>query len=93
MAQNVGKPAHLATNTTLLVRTGLGQLMTVTINTKGLTGNTLKIYDGVDGTGVLIANIDTTAALGSFLYDVIVAAGIFAEMATGTAADVTIVFG
>jgi len=93
MAQTVGKAVRVATNTTLLVRSGLGQLISVTINKKGLTGNTLKVYDGLDATGTLLADIDTTTALGTFLYDTIVATGIFVDMATGTAADVTIVFG
>lgn len=65
-------------------------LSSVTINTKGATGNTLTIYDGVDAGGTVIAVIDTTSALGTFLYDLLAFTGLFAVLATGTAADITI---
>jgi len=65
-------------------------LSSVTINTKGATGNTLTIYDGVDATGAVIAVIDTTSALGTFLFDILALTGLFAVLASGTAADITI---
>ncbi|MGH2612819.1 MAG: hypothetical protein ACRDFB_07190, partial [Rhabdochlamydiaceae bacterium] len=63
------------------------------INTKGLSSNTLKLYDGINNTGTLIGTIDTTEAGDPPReYNVMVKLGIFAIMNTGTAADVTIVW-
>lgn len=73
------------------VVTGKGAtLHSVTINTKGATANTLKIYDGPSASNVLIANIDTTSLNGTWSYDIQVNTGIVCVLNTGTAADVTI---
>lgn len=82
---------HIAANTAgTLIRTGRGVFSEVTINTKGATGNLLTVYDGTSTGGTVIASIDTTVAVGSFLYDVRVEVGIYVVLASGTAADLTI---
>lgn len=83
---------NLAANASTIVKTGSSVLHTVTINKKGATGNTLTLYDGVDNTGVLLATIDTTANVGYLEYDIACKVGIFAVVATGTAADLTLSF-
>jgi hypothetical protein len=88
MTQAVGYPTRINTNSSILIQGRI--LMSVTVNTKGSGGNTLTIYDGTDATGVIRGVVDTTAALGTFLYDVLMTTGIFLVLATGTPADLTI---
>ena len=73
------------------IKSAVGVLHTVTINTKGATGNTLTLYDSLThGTGNVIATIDTTAQIQTLVFDVAFLVGLSASLATGTAADVTI---
>jgi len=81
--------SHLATNTTTLVKTGLGVLSSVVINKAGATGNIATIYDGVDAGGTVIAVVDTTSAR-SLVYNCAFTVGLTVVMATGTAADLTV---
>ena len=84
-------PFHISANTAgVQVRAGNGQLHTVTINTKGGSSNLLTLYDGTSTGGTVIAAIDTTSAVGTLKYDVQFLAGLFAVLATGTEADITI---
>ncbi len=95
MAQAIVTPLHLTANTAgTLVKTGLGQLSVVVINTLGGAGNVLTIYDDVNSAtaGNRIAVIDTSVALGSLVYDVVMSRGIFVVLAGGSAADLTIGF-
>ena len=80
-------PAGTATT---LVKTGPGMLHSVTINTKGASSNTLKIYDGVDANGTLLATIDTTVTWGPLPYDIGFQIGLTLVSATGTGADITV---
>lgn len=69
-------------------------LAAIVINTKGATANTLTIYDSLThGTGTTVAVIDTTAAVGALPYRADLEVGCSYSLATGTAADVTLVFG
>lgn len=81
---------HISTNTTTVVRVGRGTLFAVVINTRGTTANTATIYDNVVGSGTVIGVIDTTASVGTILYNVRVDVGITVVTATGGAADLTI---
>lgn len=80
--------AHLSANGTTIVKDRPGILSSVTINTAGAGSNTLQIEDA---DGAVIANIDTTAAVGTRIYE-IQFERLIAVMATGTAADVTIAY-
>lgn len=84
--------AYKATNASTLVKTGKGVLHSVVINTKGATANTLTLYDGIDNTGTVVAIIDTTLAQVVLTYDIAFATGLYATLATGTAANVTITY-
>lgn len=70
-----------------------GTLVSVTINKKGATGNTLTLYDD-SGTGTTkpIATIDTTIQPGTFSYFGDFKNGLAYALASGTAADITISF-
>ncbi len=84
---------RLAANTVgVAVLAAAGELHRVVINTKGATGNVLTLYDNASAaSGTIIAVIDTTDSTPR-QYDVHVANGIYAVLATGTAADITLTF-
>ena len=83
---------NLADNTETLITSIPSKLIRVVINKKGATSNVLSLYDGADVNGRIIATIDTTVSVGTFDFDVLCPKGLYAKMATGTAADVTIVY-
>ena len=91
MPQTLLQPFHIAANSAGdVIKTGRWQLGEVTINTKGATSNILTLYDGLTTGGTVIGIIDTTVAVGTFLYDVRFETGLFYVLACGTAADLTI---
>lgn len=87
---------HMASNTTVQVTDAPCTLRSVCVNTKGASSNILTLSEGilsagaVPATATTIAIIDTTANVGSIIFDVIVSNGIIAVLGTGTAADITI---
>ncbi|MGH9208640.1 MAG: hypothetical protein ACRD1G_19165 [Acidimicrobiales bacterium] len=84
-------PYHVAALTAgTALKTGSGVLHAVVINTRGATGNLLTLYDGASTAGSVLAVIDTTAAVGSLRFDAAFLVGLFAVLAVGTAADLTI---
>lgn len=84
---------NLTANSTTCLKKGQGKLGTININTIGATGNTLKIYDGLDNTGTLMGTIDTTiAAAPTRIYNAVFQKGLTIVLAAGTAADVTVAF-
>ena len=91
MAQALFNPTHLAANGGTTCKTGRGILTAIVINTKGSAGNTCTVYDNTAASGTVIAIIDTTAAIGTLLYDCFVTNGVHVVLATGGAADITVV--
>lgn len=83
---------RIAANGTTTLKSGAGQLCSITVNTKGATGNTITIYDNTAGSGTVLAVIDTTVQPGTFFYDVAFATGLTVVVANGTAADFTVSF-
>lgn len=83
---------HLSANgNSDAIKSGVGMLHAVTVNTKGATGNALTLYDSLThGSGATIAVIDTTAQVTTLLLDVAFLVGLSCSLATGTAADVTL---
>src|SRR5271166_1309981 len=83
---------HIAANgNTDAIKSGVGVLHSVSINTKGASSNTLTLYDSLThGTGNTIAVIDTTAQIQTILLDVALLTGLSVSLATGTAADITL---
>ena len=83
---------HSASNATTTIKSGAGVLKRVTVNTLGSASNTCTIYDNTAGSGTIIAVIDPTLARGIFEYDLVFNTGLTIVTATGTAADLTIVY-
>ena len=85
-------PTNITTNTTTIVKTGSGLLHSVTINTKGSSSNTIKLYDGLTAGGTLFATIDSTANVGFLLFNAQFSQGLTVVTGTGSAGDITINF-
>ena len=70
-------------------------LIAIVINTKGASANTAKIYNDVDGEETpekLIGTLDTTDRVGTIEYGLLMDEGINIRTATGTAADLTVIY-
>ena len=83
---------HSASNATTTIKSGAGVLKRVTVNTLGSASNTCTIYDNTAGSGTIIAVIDPTQAQRTFEYDLVFSTGLTIVTATGTAADLTVVY-
>ena len=85
---------RVSTNTsTNGIKSGAGILHRVCVNTKGASANTATLYDNTTATGTIIAVIDTTTAnVACMDYDLGFTTGLSVLTATGTAADLTIVY-
>jgi len=81
---------HITTSTTTLVHTGPCVFHAVVVNTKGTVASQLKVYDGIDASGTLLAIIDSLNLSGTFSFDIACVTGI-AVVTTG-APDVTIIY-
>lgn len=94
-------PVHINANGTTVIFTpqasnasSTATLETITVNTKGATGNTVSVYNDVSAVAAnLIAVLDTTANTQSFFYECLCDKGITIVMGTGTAADITVMWG
>ena len=85
--------AHLNSTGTTTIKSGAGILRRVVINTKGTGSNTLTIYDNTSGSGTVIAAIDTVNGVsGHFEYNVAFSTGLTVVDATGTSADITVIY-
>lgn len=87
---NQGK--NIAATGNLLCKTGAGTLIGVTVNTPAASA-VLKIYDGIDNTGTLLATISCSAANepATLWYGIGCKVGVFAVLSGGNA-DVTVLF-
>lgn len=85
--------ANINTNTTTILKLGAGTLRRIIINTNGATNNIATVYDNTAGSGTLIATINTTAAVGGvFEYNLDFSVGLTIVTATGTAANITVIY-
>jgi len=85
--------AHLNSTGTTTIKSGAGILRRVVINTKGTGSNTLTIYDNTSGSGTVIAAIDTANGVSChFEYNVAFSTGLTVVDATGTSADITVIY-
>jgi hypothetical protein len=83
---------NITTNATTVIRSDApARLDRVIINKAGASANTLKLYDGVDTTGLLLGTIDTTVVRG-LEFGLNLERGLTVVTATGTAGDVTVIF-
>lgn len=83
--------SHQATSATTVVKSGVGVLHSIVINTRG-TSSTATIYDNTAGSGTVIAIIDTTLSTTSFVYDLNFATGLTVVTAGATPADITVTY-
>ena len=85
--------AHLNSTGTTTIKSGAGILRRVVVNTRGGITNTLTIYDNTSGSGTVIAAIDTVNGVsGNFEYNVAFSTGLTVVNATGTSADITVIY-
>lgn len=80
--------AHIASNGTTTLNAADGFLIRVALNTAGATGNTLTLLDG----SAVISVIDTTTTRESIEIGVSYSTSLVAVLASGTPADLTVVF-
>lgn len=81
---------NYSTTGTKLVHSGAATLHLVNINALGTVASTVKVYDGVDALGTLLATIDSLNLAGPNQFDIACATGICLVI-TGTASpDVTV---
>ena len=79
-----------ANNAGVQIKTGLGVLQRLVINTAGLT-SAVEFYDGTDSTGNVIG-IFSTLAQGSIEIGAQFATGLFMAATGGTAANLTVIY-
>lgn len=85
--------AHLAGAGTTLLKTGAGVLNGVSVNTKGTVASAVKLYDGLDATGTLIASIDSLNLSGFFeMGPVAFTVGLCVVLTDSAGPDVTVSF-
>lgn len=89
---NTNSFSNINTNTTTTVKSGSGVLKRIVVNKVGASSNTCTIYDNTSGTGTIIGTIDPVHTQIVFEYDVVFNTGLTIVTATGTAADLTIVY-
>lgn len=83
---------NINTHTTTTVKSGSGVLKRIVVNMAGASSNTCTIYDNTSGTGTIIGTIYPVHTQIVFEYDVVFNTGLTIVTATGTAADLTIVY-
>ena len=85
--------SNLLANATTTLKSGSGILRSIVINNAGASANTCTVYDNTAGSGTVIATIDTVELNGRVLeYDVRFGTGLTIVLATGTAADITVMY-
>ena len=89
---NTNSFSNINTNTTTTVKSGAGVLKRIVVNKVGALSNTCTIYDNTTATGTIIGTIDLVHTQMVFEYDVVFNTGLTIVTATGTAADLTIVY-
>ena len=89
---NTNSFSNINTNTTSTVKSGAGVLKRIVVNKVGALLNTCTIYDNTTATGTIIGTIDPVHTQIVFEYDVVFNTGLTIVTATGTAADLTIVY-
>jgi hypothetical protein len=83
---------HVNANGTTVVNAGACLLQAVIINSKGVSSNTVTVYDNTAGSGTVVAVIDTTSQVVTLTFSAQMGTGLTIVMATGTAADITVVW-
>jgi hypothetical protein len=84
------KFSNITTATTTTVKSGSGVLERIVVNTAG-AGSTFVIYDNTAGSGTKIAS-GTSATQISLMYNVRFSTGLTIVTASGTPADITVIY-
>lgn len=79
---------NITTATTTLVKTGAGELRSITINTTA--AGTITIYDSLTATGTKIGTIKASEVEQTLTYDVAFSTGL--TIVTGAASDITVAY-
>lgn len=85
------KGINLAANTTTTLKLGPGALHRVTVNIPGSNNNTVTIYDNTAGSGTILASF-SNASVGTYEMGFDFMIGLTVVSATGTAANLTVVY-
>lgn len=89
----VYEKVNITSNTTTSPLTSSGVLHAVCINNAGASSNTASVYDDPDSADTVVAVIDTVELNGRCLvYDMALDNGLTIVTATGTAADLTVLY-
>lgn len=83
--------SHLNLNSTVTISTA-AYLYGVTINTKGGASNALTLFTSPVAPTAIAAVIDTTAQLGTLYYHTLVSNGLAFSLATGSPADISVLY-
>lgn len=85
---------NIASNATTTVKSGTGRLVALVFNKAGASSNTATLYDNTAGSGTKIATLDTTTVVAPVAvnYNLQFDTGLTVVTATGTAADITVVY-
>lgn len=82
--------SNLSTANTFVVKSGAGELHSITVNALGTVSSAVVVYDNTSATGTKIATINTLSVLGTLTFDVAFATGL-TIVSTGTVApDLTV---
>lgn len=84
--------SNISTLGTTTVKSGAGILRRIVINTKGSGSNILTVYDNTAGSGTIIATIDTSDKISNIEYGLSFSVGLTIVNATGTSANVTVIY-
>lgn len=83
---------NITTATTTVVKSGVGTVKGVLINSKGTVASVITIYDNTSATGTKIGTIDSLTLSGFFDLGVVFSTGL-TIVTTGTVApDITIIY-
>lgn len=82
--------SHISTATTTTVKSGAGNLHSISVNTKGTVASTITVFDNTAGSGTVIGVIDSLNLSGAFVLDVAFTTGL-TIVTTGTVSpDITV---
>lgn len=86
MAYNSFNYNNISTATTTTVKSGVGVLHAITINTTA--AGAITVYDNTAGSGTKIATFPSSAVVGTYLFDVAFTTGL--TIVTAAASNITV---
>jgi len=88
MAYNPYGYKNIATATTTVVKSGVGILHSIVVNTTA--AGAITVYDNTAGSGTKIATLKASVVEGSYIFDVAFATGL--TIITAAASDITVTY-